>query len=147
MIYSKKALCIQFSIMATLIKRVAKKRKEEVRNLKPKRKSPIVTRLKDPDYWSSTWGQLAVQLASIEGGPSIDTRIGKLFRRRFRVPYVVYCDLVTICLDKKIFGENCNKDTDIANRKIRPVEIKLLSVLRILGRNWNFDDISEATLM
>jgi hypothetical protein len=102
MIYSKKALCIQFYIMATLIKRVAKKRKEEVRNLKPKRKSPIVTRLKDPDYWSSTWGQLAVQLASIEGGPSIDTRIGKLFRCRFRVPYVVYCD---VCLKIRLFSK------------------------------------------
>jgi Plant transposon protein len=37
--------------------------------------------------------------------------------------------------------------TDKAKRNICPIEIKLLAVLRILGRNWNFDDIAEATLM
>ena len=37
--------------------------------------------------------------------------------------------------------------SNVANRKLCPVEIKLLAVLRILGRNWNFDDIAEATLM
>ena len=52
-----------------------------------------------------------------------------------------------MCVAKRIFGVNSNLDTDVANRDICPVEIKLLAVLRILGRNWNFDDIAEATLM
>ena len=38
-------------------------------------------------------------------------------------------------------------DTDVANWLICPVEIRMLAVLRILGRKWNFDDVAEATLM
>ena len=52
-----------------------------------------------------------------------------------------------MCLEKKLFGLNSDKLTDKAKRNICPIEIKLLAVLRILGRNWNFDDIAEATLM
>jgi hypothetical protein len=87
------------------------------------------------------------RLGSIEGGPCITSRTGKLFRRRFRVPYQVYCKLVHMCIDKKLFGESSAREFDIAYRLICPVEIKMLSVLRILGQNWNFDDIAEATLM
>ena len=81
------------------------------------------------------------------GGPYIGSREGKLFRRRFRVPYDVFCKLVTMSLDKKLFRLNSQKKNYIANRNVCPVEMKLLAVLRILGRNWNFDDIAEATLM
>jgi hypothetical protein len=51
------------------------------------------------------------------------------------------------CHEKNLFGENSSKEKDITGRSICPVEIKLLSVLRVLGRNWNFDDIAEATFM
>ena len=112
-----------------------------------RRANPEHPRILDPQYWHSTWGQLITKLAAMDGGPSIESRDGKLFRRRFRVPYPVYCDLVSKCLEKKLFGENAHLETDIAGRKICPVEIKLLAVLRILGRNWNFDDIAKATLM
>ena len=50
-------------------------------------------------------------------------------------------------MEKQLFGANAHLATDIAGRNICPVEIKLLAVLRILGRDWNFDDIAEATLM
>ena len=63
------------------------------------------------------------------------------------MPYQVYCKLVHMCIEKKLFGENSSMDTNVANRFICPVEIKMLAVLQILGRNWNFDDVAEATLM
>ena len=128
--------------------RKRRKRKDAIVNrVRRQRAKPEVERDKNPNYWQSTWGQLVKRLASIEGGPSILSRDGKLFRRRFRVPYQVYCKLVSMCIDKNVFGKNSNLDTDVANRAICPVEIKVLAVLRILGRNWNFDDIAEATFM
>lgn len=52
-----------------------------------------------------------------------------------------------MCIDKQLLGPHSNKESDLTGRMICPVEIKLLSVLRILGRNWNFYDIAEATMM
>ena len=46
----------------------------------------------------------------------------------------------------KNFGENSSEDT-VLHGTICPIEIKLLGVLRILGRNWTFDDVAEATGM
>ena len=52
------------------------------------------------DYWSSTWGKLLVKLSAIPGGPLISSREGKLFRRRFRVPWDVFVDLLQKCKEK-----------------------------------------------
>ena len=130
-----------------LLRKRRQRKQAIVNQVRRQRAKPEVERDKNPNYWQSTWGQLVKRLASIEGGPSILSRDGKLFRRRFRVPYQVYCKLVSMCIDKNVFGLNSNLDTDVANRAICPVEIKVLAVLRILGRNWNFDDIAEATSM
>ena len=51
------------------------------------------------------------------------------------MPYGVFYSLVTKCIEKKIFGVNSLKETDITNRSVCPIEIKVLAVLRILGRN------------
>ena len=66
-----------------------RQRKEAVANriIRRQRAKSDVQRDKHPNYWQSTWGQLVIRLAAIEGGPSIFSRDGKLFRRRFRVPY------------------------------------------------------------
>ena len=144
MIYSSKDWYHQIRRLAAIRRILRRRAKLKVRQ---RRSPPCVVRPNFIDYWSSPWGRLLVHLASVDGGPSIESRDGKLFRRRFRVPYSVFCSLVTKCIEKKIFGENSLKETDIANRSVCPIEIKLLAVLRILGRNWNFDDIAEATLM
>ena len=137
-----------FDMISRLTNKIAWKRVQSRQEMiKIKRKKSEVPRIHEPNYWQSTWGQLLRKLAAIDGGPSIGSRDGKLFRRRFRVPYPVYCDLVSKCLEKKLFGVNAHLETDVAGRNICPVEIKLLAVLRILGRNWSFDDIAEATLM
>ena len=133
------------------------------------RKSPENKRLKDPDFRSSQWGMLIKRLSSTEGGIPITSRDGKLFRRHFRVPWEVYIDLVEKCVESKLFGENSNKTRDNWGNEICHPAIKLLGVLRILGefkslvyhllvmidnirfyilgRNWSFDDVAEATRM
>ena len=87
--------------------RKRRKRKDAIVNrVRRQRAKPEVDRDKNPNYWQSTWRQLVKRLASIEGGPSILSRDGKLFRRRFRVPYQVYCKLVSMCIDKNFFGKS-----------------------------------------
>ena len=134
-------------MMKVIEKLVARRNSLNRKKIRARRSPPEVPRDRNPNYWILPWGQLVTRLSSIEGGPSIDSREGKLFRRRFRVPYDVYCKLVMMCLEKKLFGLNSEKVADVAKRNICPIEIKLLAVLRILGRSWNFDDIAEATLM
>ena len=64
--------------------------------VKAKRLPPSVFTDRKIDFWSTVWGMLIVNLSSIENGPSIDSRAGKLFRRRFRVPWQVYLAMVDL---------------------------------------------------
>lgn len=148
MIYTSNAIRSHlFKFQLLLRKALLKKKRVRRASAFRDRKKAEIPRDKHPNYWDSAWGQLIRRLSSIVGGPPIDSRDAKLFRRRFRVPWLVYVALVEMCIEKSIFGVNAHKECDVANRKLCPIEIKLLAVLRILGRNWSFDDIAEATLM
>ena len=70
------------------------------------------------------------------------TREGKDFRRRFRVPFPVFCKLVIIAEDSNLF--DCAL-ADGFGRRAAPVELKILGILRIFGRGWCMDDVSEST--
>ena len=101
------------------------------------------------DFHNTQWGKLITRLSLFnEGrGPCITKREGKLFRRRFRVPWQIYCELVLKCKEFSLFGSRCNDDTDLCNNNICPITIQLLGVLRMLGRHWICDDVAEATGM
>lgn len=123
MIYSKKSSLYSVFIQLNESRRSAKKWSEtsdqrENHPAFPELKIPSIGLLRgvtrDLIYDKE---KFVVQVASIEGGQSVDTIIGEHFRRRFRVPCGVHCDLVRKYLDKKIFGENSNKDTDIVQKK------------------------------
>ena len=65
-----------------------------------------------------------------------NTYQGKLFRRRFRVPFQVFDEvLLPMCREHNVFGKGHNSRI--------PIAIKLLAGLRILGRGSCCDDISE----
>ena len=65
------------------------------------------------------------------------------FRRRFRMPYINFVNLVKEARDGNWFPsyEKCNA----LGQKGIPLEILILGSLRYLGRGWTFDDISEST--
>ena len=70
--------------------------KEEMLNFKKRRTSKQRT----VDYWSTSWGQLITNPATMD----LTTTEGKLFRRRFRVPFPVFQKvLVPLCKEKNIF--------------------------------------------
>jgi hypothetical protein len=65
----------------------------------------------------------------------VTTRAGKKFRRRFRVPFPIFTELVQMCNREAIFS---------IKRKSRiPVECKIMACLRVLGRDNCADDIAE----
>ena len=125
----------------------ARRRAITALNRKKKRANAVV----DPqvDYQSTQWGQLIKKLSLMnEGrGPCITQREGKLFRRRFRVSWQIYCELILKCKEFNLFGPMSNEDVTIGNKEICPITIKMLGVLRMLGRNWICDDVAEATGM
>eukprot|EP00816_Leptocylindrus_hargravesii_P002830 CAMPEP_0196815854 /NCGR_PEP_ID=MMETSP1362-20130617/52339_1 /TAXON_ID=163516 /ORGANISM="Leptocylindrus danicus, Strain CCMP1856" /LENGTH=449 /DNA_ID=CAMNT_0042192989 /DNA_START=265 /DNA_END=1614 /DNA_ORIENTATION=- len=68
----------------------------------------------------------------------------KLFRRRFRMPYQAWQDLVDDCRKSELF-ERWNDSTDAIGLSCTSLELLVLGTLRYLGRGWTFDDIAEAT--
>ena len=85
------------------------------------------------DYTQTNWGKFLVD-------PEVkdpDSRKGKLFRRRFRVPYTVFCWICTKCKERNVFEIKREASVEI------PIAIKVLLCLRILGRGDCCDSISE----
>ena len=95
----------------------------------PKRKRQ---RLKRIPLSESIWGRML-------NDPSIadeNSFTSKKFRRRFRVPYKLFADiLVPICRDANIFS--------MQNHSYMSIEFKILIALRVLGRDAKADDINE----
>jgi hypothetical protein len=91
-------------------------------------------RRETPDYWGSVWGKML-------RNPDIadpDSYVAKKFRRRFRVPYPVFAEiLLPQCIEVNIF--------DTVGTSVIPLELKILCALRILGRDAVADDCNEMT--
>ena len=89
-----------------------------------------------PKYMESTWGRI---LTNPRFKDPSDRRGGKLFRRRFRVPYPMFEKLVEITRENHWFSER----PDCTGRPSAPLELKILAVLRVLGRGYCFDGVEE----
>ena len=72
-----------------------------------------------------------------------DKKGGVLFRRRFRVPFHVFVRLVALTREKNWFTER----PDASGRRGAPLELKILGVLRVLGRGYCFDGIEELSFI
>jgi hypothetical protein len=87
---------------------------------------------------ASTWYRIYVE------HPALDNKaFHKKFRRRFRMPYEQYMNIVADCKESDIFERWRNKDATGKNSV--PLELLVLTALRYLGRGWTFDDLSEST--
>jgi hypothetical protein len=86
------------------------------------------------DFKGTKWGKMLAH-------PSVSdprSKQGKLFRRRFRVPYPVFLQIVADALER--FPSEI---PDCRGRLSAPLKIKILGWLRTLGRASCFDDVSE----
>ncbi len=97
--------------------------------------SEKISRKTEPrkDYWESLWGKWLLD-------PSLQipgSRASKDFRRRFRVPYPLFKEvLVPQCINEKI--------ASTAAHAI-PMEFRVLIVLRILGAGATYSDCSDCS--
>lgn len=67
------------------------------------------------------------------------------FRRRFRLPYDQYVELLNELETSDHFKRWRKGNTDRCGKEASPLSLLLLGALRYLGRGWTFDDIEEAT--
>jgi hypothetical protein len=72
-------------------------------------------------------------------------RFHKLFRRRFRMPYKCFQELVQMVEDSPLFARWREGKNDAAHRPATPLSLLVLCVLRYIGRGWTLDDLSENT--
>ena len=93
------------------------------------------------DYNDSTWGRM---LAEDEALQIYNSDEALLFRLRFRIPYKLF--LILLEWTEEGIG-NTEKSTDCAGRSRVPTGLKLLGVLRILGRGTCLDGIKELSDM
>jgi hypothetical protein len=89
-----------------------------------------------PNYLASTWGRM---LNNDRTKDPTDRKGGVLFRRRFRVPYPIFLKIVDMARAMECFAER----PDCTGRAAAPLELKVLGVLRVLGRGYCFDGIEE----
>eukprot|EP00904_Undaria_pinnatifida_P003091 jgi/Undpi1/12783/HiC_scaffold_6.g02451.m1 len=92
------------------------------------------------DYNASAWGQM-LRCEALNNHQSAEA---KLFRRRFRVPYVFFLQLVIVVKDRGWFKAG---PCDAAGRPSIPVELKVLTALQVLSRGNCFDDIKQLSLI
>lgn len=70
------------------------------------------------NYRESHWWKM-LQCEDLKDHTS---RAAKLFRRRFRIPYVLFVELVELVKEKKWFS---TAEVDVAGRQCIPVELKV----------------------
>ena len=89
------------------------------------------------NYYDSPWFRLISDRATHD--PT--TVQGKTFRKRFRVPYFLFLQLLELARELGFTDrtKSCAKIDGI------PLELKVLGVLRVLGRGTCFDGIQELT--
>ena len=142
MIYSALVQVNLWHSMISTMQKKAKKRREKrmaeievIHEIKERRQRKWEGR---PNYMESTWGRM---LQSNRINDPTDRKGGKLFRRRFRVPYPIFLQIVDSTKASGLFTEN----QDCAGNPAAPLELKILAVLRVLGRGYCFDGVEELT--
>ena len=77
-----------------------------------------------------------------------ESRDGKYFRRRFRMPYSLFCAFIKVILAEAWFpkyGSTGDGPLDCTKNPGASLQVKVLSVLRVLGRGVVFDDCFDGS--
>ena len=114
---------------------------EEVDDSKDKMKMFRMRKSEDrPMYEYSTWGRMLRNPRTRDPG---DRKGGVPFRLRFRVPFPLFERIVALTRENKWFTER----GDSSGRRGAPLELKILGVLRVLGRGYCSDGIEELSFI
>ena len=113
----------------SLVQDILEQRKR--RGSKPRKEYVSQGRAKDLSY--SVWGRMLQHPELANAG----SWVSRKFRRRFRVPYSMFLEIVEECKEHNVFGIPVRKSKIL-------IEYKVLSCLKILGRDLCCDEIDEA---
>ena len=103
------------------------------------------TALKHTSSWQSMLDANDVMMNTIDDERSRD---GRYFRRRFRMPYSLFKSLVAGMLKERWFpkyGRLGEGPLDAAKNRGASLQVKVLSVLRVLGRGLVFDECHDGS--
>ena len=90
------------------------------------------------NYRGTDWYQLFNRLENDMGDFDSDlSKDGKLFRKRFRLPFSKFYDIYETVQEEEWFG------VEQISRRIVPLCMKMMGTFRLLGRNLVYDDITE----
>ena len=95
---------------------------------------------RDRDYWASTWGAQVLTCRAARAAGQPDFAVEEEFRQRFRLPFDLFEELVVRLREKG--GYEAAQDPIGGVGRV-PLELKFMTVLRIAGRGWCFDDVKE----
>lgn len=88
----------------------------------------------------SAWAKHYRHIKKCHDSGAIPDRDAKLWRRRFRVPFPAFLD---ICVKARRAGVGPKSETDACGLACKPFYLKVMGVLRVLGRAHCFDDCAE----
>ncbi|KAG7369524.1 DDE superfamily endonuclease [Nitzschia inconspicua] len=127
--------------------------KKERSQIAPRRSKGVILyrdevdgQLKPMPPTMSSWYNLYCAEHCAELTPNFEAK----FRRRFRLPYSEFQNLVDLCKQDSTsengYFKRWRPGTAAADGKPgSPIELLVLTALRYLGRGWTFDDLEEAT--
>jgi hypothetical protein len=110
-------------------------RKRLKRNMEPKSSAP--------------WQRMLDRAEESNGVSVPDSIDGRYFRRRFRIPYKMFQALIQVMLADDWFPGDFEADGSgkccKLGRKGASLQVKVLSVLRVLGRGVCFDELYDGS--
>jgi hypothetical protein len=115
---------------------------ERKRNRENYERSAKYTKIDDP--WKTKW-LLSIKDPTVG---NINSRAAKEFRRSFRVPFIIFEEIITMLkLVKDVDGNPepifVYSDTLVGGKKSIPLELKVLCALRIMASGLKFRDAAE----
>jgi len=72
-----------------------------------------------------------------------NAKLAKAFRNSFHLPYPQFLELVEDIRSNDMFEQWCGYKSNY--KRVSPVKLLILGLLRYLGRGWTFNDCEEST--
>ena len=98
---------------------------------------------------NAPWQRMLDKAEAVDGASAPDSIDGRYFRRRFRIPYEMFKALIKTMLDDNWFPGDFEADGKgrCCSVGIRgaSLQVKVLSVLRVLGRGICFDELYDGS--
>jgi hypothetical protein len=98
---------------------------------------------------NAPWQRMLDRAEAVDGASAPDSIDGRYFRRRFRIPFAMFKALIKTILDDAWFPGDFEADGQgklcCVGIRGASLHVKVLSVLRVLGRGVCFDELYDGS--